>query len=74
MYCLINENVGKILANISSKDITEYDWLQKNIGAVNESDYRRRYRAFWAMNAAQLSPNFYTSYFGALQEAPGQSP
>jgi hypothetical protein len=69
MYSLINQYAGTILGTIARNHVTEYDWLLQNIAQVNEQDYQRRYRAYWAMNAAQLSPDFYTAYFAALDEA-----
>jgi hypothetical protein len=74
MYSLINQCAEAILSGIPPDHVSEYDWLLQNLGAIDTSDYRRRYRRFWAMNAAQLSADFYTAYFGALDEARGQAP
>ncbi len=58
MYSLINRYAAAIVRSIPSTHVPDYDWLVQNVGKVNSHDYQSRYRKFWAMNAAQLSPAF----------------
>jgi hypothetical protein len=74
MYCLINQYAETILGTILPAHVRDYDWLTQNIDDVRTSDYQRRYRSFWAMNPARLSPDFYATYFTALDEARSQAP
>ncbi len=72
MYSLINQFAQTVVARIATIEpdhVTDYEWLIRNVGQSTAPDYQKRYRRFWAMNAAQLSPAFYTAYFGALNAA-----
>lgn len=74
MYRLINQYAGAIVASIPSAHVQDYDWLLQNIAAVGTPEYQSKYRTFGAMNAAQLSPDFYTVYFAVLDEAAIHAP
>ncbi len=72
MYELINRNAGLIVESVGNAFITEYDWLMDQLSQRNvatDEEYQRRYKNFWAMNAARLSPDFYDTYFRLLQNA-----
>src|SRR5438477_9298329 len=69
MYDLINQYARTVVGTIPSAHVTEYEWLVQNPRKVTQPDYQNRYRRFWAMNAARLSPTFYAAYFGALNAA-----
>ncbi len=66
MYSLINRHAAAIVRAIPLDFVTEYEWLLMNQSQVNSPDYQRRYRAYWAMNAAQLGADFYIGYFDLL--------
>jgi hypothetical protein len=74
MYDLINQFAQTVVGTIPPEHVTDYEWLLQNVGQASTPDYQRRYRRFWAMNAAQLSPAFYTAYFSALSAAMNPSP
>src|SRR5262245_50813112 len=75
MYYMINQYAGAILNSIDRKTHVEpYDWLVQNMGSVDTPGYQAKYRAYWVMNAARLSPDFYTVYFGALRQCILQTP
>jgi hypothetical protein len=73
MYDLINQFAQTVVGTIPPEHVTDYEWLLQNVGQASTPDYQRRYRRFWAMNAAQLSPAFYVAYFGALIVATKES-
>jgi hypothetical protein len=68
VYRLINKYAAKIVATLAPSHVAEYDWLRENTRAVNTPAYQARYRAFWQMNAARLSPGFCDTYFAALRK------
>jgi hypothetical protein len=74
MYDLINRFAQTVVGTIPREHVTDYEWLIQNVGQANISGYQSRYRRFWAMNAAQLSPAFYAAYFGTLAAAVSQPP
>ncbi len=74
MYDLINQFAQTVVGTIPPEHVTDYEWLLQNVGQASTPDYQRRYRRFWAMNAAQLSPAFYTAYFGTLTAAMSHAP
>jgi hypothetical protein len=74
MYDLINQSAQTVVDTIPTEHVTEYEWLIQNMAQATAPDYQKRYRRYWAMNAAQLSPAFYSAYFGALNAAVGQPP
>ena len=74
MYNLVNQFAKEIVSTIQPNHVTDYEWLLQNVGEVNASSYRTKYRNYWAMNAARLSPSFYCAYFNALHTAPTQRP
>jgi hypothetical protein len=74
MYSLINHYAPVIVRSIPATHVSDYEWLVQNVGQVDSQDYQSRYRKFWAMNAAQLSPAFYSVYFGALAKAAVEVP
>ena len=69
MYDLINQFAQTVVSTISPEHATDYEWLLQNAGQAGLPDYQKRYRRFWAMNAAQLSPAFYSAYFSTLTAA-----
>ena len=74
MYDLINQFAQTVVGTIPPEHVTDYERLLQNVGQASTPDYQRRYRRFWAMNAAQLSPVFYVAYFGALNAAINHPP
>jgi hypothetical protein len=74
VYRLINEYAAELVATIAPGHVAEYDWLRENTGAVSTLAYQTRYRAFWQMNAARLSPGFCDIYFATLRKAIQHAP
>lgn len=74
MYNLINQYAQMVVGTIPPEHVTDYEWLLQNVGKASTPDYQKGYRRFWAMNAAQLSPAFYATYFGTLAAAVNQPP
>src|SRR6267378_5386407 len=66
MYTLINRNAERIVGEISLQFVTDYEWLLTHQSEAKSSEYQRTFRKFWAMNAAQLSAEFYTAFFELL--------
>ncbi len=58
MYSLINQFAEVVVGAIPHNHVTYYEWLIQNVAQVGTQDYQRRYRLYWAMNVAQLSPPF----------------
>jgi hypothetical protein len=71
MYDLINQFAQTVVSTIAIKPahVTDYEWLLQNVGQATQPNYQKKYREYWGMDAAQLSPAFYTAYFGALNSA-----
>jgi hypothetical protein len=69
MYSLINQFAQLVVGAIPPNHVADYEWLLQNTAHLTTSDYQRKYRLYWAMNVAQLSPPFYSAYFGALGAA-----
>jgi hypothetical protein len=69
MYHLIETNAQTIIASIARQHVTEYDWLRQNIRDCDTLEYQTRYKAFWRLGAARLSPRFCKVYFAALLAA-----
>jgi len=74
MYDLINQFAQTVVSTIPPEHVTDYEWLLQNVGQASTPDYQKRYRRFWAMNAAQLSPSFYATYFNTLVAALSRPP
>lgn len=74
MYDLINRFAQTVVGTIPPEHVTDSEWLLQNAGQANMPDYQKRHRHYWAMNAAQLSPAFYTAYFRALNAAISHAP
>lgn len=66
MYALINRHASQIVDAIPSEYISEYEWLTTHLHEAKSSDYQKKYRKYWAMNAAQLGQDFYVPYFELL--------
>ena len=66
MYHLINSHIAQLLPSIEGNHITDYDWLIQNLPDVETPIYQRRYRTYWRLNAALLSPDFCQVYFERL--------
>lgn len=67
MYHLINNHIEQLLQSINGNHVTEYDWLVQNIAQVADPQYQNRYRTFWRLNTARLSPHYCQIYFQCLQ-------
>ena len=67
MFRLIEAHCDSVVASILPAHVRDYDWLVENLRRVGESQYQARYRAFWAMNAARLSPSYCAEYFRRLE-------
>jgi hypothetical protein len=74
MYSLINRFAQTVVSTIPPDHVTEYEWFLQNVGQATMPDYKKRYRRYWSMNAARLSPSFHISYFGVLNAALTQTP
>lgn len=76
MYNLINQFAQTVVSTIAIKPahVMDYEWLLQNVGQATQSSYQKKYREYWGMDAAQLSPAFYTAYFGALNSARTNTP
>lgn len=74
MYDLINQFAQVVVSTIPSSHVADYEWLVKNVGQATAPNYQQRYRRYWSMNAAQLSPSFYSAYFTALSTGIVQPP
>jgi len=74
MYDHINHYAQMVVGTIPPEHVTDYEWLVLNVGQASTPDYQKRYRRFWAMNVAQLSPAFYATYFSTLAAAMSQPP
>ena len=74
MFGLIEVHYQSVVASIPPAHVSDYDWLVENLRHVGEAEYQARYRKFWAMNAARLSPNYCTEYFRRLEAAAGSLP
>jgi len=68
MYHVINSHIDQVLAQISRGHVAEYDYLHANRHNLVDIDYQRRFKIFWAMNAARLSEPFCSHYFDLLKE------
>jgi hypothetical protein len=71
MYSLINKNIFLILDNIERDQVAEYDWLSKSLKETNVSldpEFQKRYKSYWAMDFARLSPDFCDFYFRVLEK------
>lgn len=66
-YEEINGNIDRILGTIGPADVAQYDWLIQNIHQVAQSEYQRRYKAFWRLSGAGLSQTYCRAYFQFLQ-------
>jgi hypothetical protein len=69
MYHLINAHIDNILKQIPMGHVSGYDYLHSNRHNLGSSDFQRRFKAFWALNAARLSEDFCNHYFDLLKEA-----
>jgi hypothetical protein len=74
VFHLIETHIQSIVGSIPAAHVRDYDWLVENIDRAGESEYRSKYRAYWAMNAARLSPSYYQEYFGRLATATDSMP
>jgi len=74
MYELINQFAQTVVGTIPPEHVTNYEWLLQNAGQASTPNYQERYRRYWAMNRARLSPAFYAAYFGAMSAAMTQTP
>jgi hypothetical protein len=73
MYSQINQFAEAVVGSIPHNHVADYEWLLQNTAQVTSADYQKRYRLYWAMNVAQMSPPFYAAYFGALGSAMKQA-
>jgi hypothetical protein len=74
VFRLIETHIQSIVGSIPAAYVRDYDWLVENINRAGESEYQSKYRAYWAMNAARLSPSYYQEYFGRLATAKDSMP
>ena len=74
MFRLIETHIQSIVDSIPTTHVRDYDWLVENIDRAGESEYQSKYRAYWAMNAARLSPSYYQEYFRRLAAATDGTP
>ncbi len=74
MYHLIEANAATVIGSMQPQHVTEYDWLMQNIRDCNTREYQARYKVFWRLGAARLSPHFCKAYFANLQAAQEDTP
>jgi len=74
MYHLIEANKATVIASIPRQHVTEYDWLRQNLRDCDTPEYQTRYKTFWRLGAARLSPHFCKVYFSALQASQNKTP
>jgi len=75
MYQHINRQIDAILSSPEAEaNAKEYDWLRENVRRAGDGDYQKRYRIFWAMNAARLCDGYCQAYFRELQAANEKPP
>ncbi len=74
MYSEIEKFHTLVIEKTTTEDVAEYDWLLQNAGAADSEGYQKKYRNFWTMNVAQLSQDFYTTYFSSLKSAITKTP
>jgi hypothetical protein len=73
MYILINRFAEAVVGFIPHNHVADYEWLLQNTAQVTTPDYQKKYRLYWAMNVAQMSPLFYAAYFRTLDIAMKQT-
>ena len=69
MYHLIENNCTAIISFISRAHVAEYDWLMQNAALSGSTAFQARYKHFWRLNAARLSPTYCNAYFKELHSA-----
>jgi hypothetical protein len=74
MYHLINRDIQAVLQSFPRNHVPDYDWLQQNLNLCGTQQYQTRYKKYWRLNAARLSPNFCNIYFQALQASKRKCP
>jgi hypothetical protein len=74
MYSLINQSARTIVETFPIEYVTKYEWLLQNLGQASTAEYQKRYRSYWTMNAARLSPEFYVTYFRTINTAISEAP
>jgi len=77
MYNFINQNAQIIINHIDSQNqfITTYPNLCNQLHQVDVAtnlDYQKKYKTFWSMNQARLSPLFFQNYFLILEKNKNQ--
>src|SRR6267378_1681820 len=74
MYSLINRYAKAIVGAIPRQYVTDYEWLFTYLNETNSPEYQKNFRKFWAMNAAQLSSEFYGTFFDILATVSERNP
>ena len=74
MYNLMNQYAQTVVGTIPPDHVKDYEWLIQNVGDASQQNYQDKYRQYWRMDVAQLSPSFYAAYFGALNSARTNTP
>jgi hypothetical protein len=74
MYGLINDFARPIVDRIPRSFLPDYERLVQRVDQADHPSYQKEFRRFWAMNAAQLSPNFYRVYFRLLKDSKKNMP
>lgn len=69
MYQLIEKNCTAIISSIPRSHVTKYDWLMHNAALSGSPAFQTRYKNFWRLNAARLSPDYCQTYFAELRSA-----
>ena len=73
MYTPINTNVALLLNIINRKeDVQAYVYLTRELPKIDvrtSREFQRKYRRYWALNAAMLSEDFLTAYFQLLEQS-----
>jgi hypothetical protein len=72
MYTLINQHANTLVASLQTPThVGAYVSLRADLGRLNvaaDLAFQTRYRAFWQLNVARLSPAFISEYFRYLEQ------
>ena len=77
MYSLINQHVEPLLDGLSKgtpstpPHFEEYCWLFERLqqgDVTTDTDFQRRYKAFWSMNVARLDKSYLAEHFRFLEQ------
>jgi hypothetical protein len=68
MYQLIEQHYNEIINSIEKNHIADYQVLLNYGGSFYDEQFQSSYKKFFRMNAARLTPEFYSQYFKLLNQ------